>query len=76
MLGWPVVDLTSHNCILGKRRCLGEALAKSNVFLIFTALLQKFKLELSPEGPHPVLDGYDGVTISAKPFKCILKPRC
>jgi methyl farnesoate epoxidase/farnesoate epoxidase len=60
---------------LGKRRCLGESLAKANYFLFFTALLHNFCLEKDTEGPAPQLEGFDGVTISPKPFKAKLIPR-
>ncbi|XP_068896333.1 methyl farnesoate epoxidase-like [Tenebrio molitor] len=59
----------------GKRRCLGESLAKANYFLFFTALLHNFYLEKDTEGPAPQLEGFDGVTISPKPFKTKLIPR-
>ncbi|KAI7815650.1 cytochrome p450 [Rhyzopertha dominica] len=59
----------------GKRRCLGESLAKATIFLIFTALLHNFHLKLAPGEPEPSLDGYDGVVLSPKPFKCLLVPR-
>ncbi|EFA01264.1 cytochrome P450 15A1 [Tribolium castaneum] len=59
----------------GKRRCLGESLAKANYFLFFTALLHNFYLEKDCDGPEPQLEGYDGVTISPKPFRAKLIPR-
>nr|ARE68678.1 methyl farnesoate epoxidase [Epicauta chinensis] len=59
----------------GKRRCLGESLAKANYFLFFTALSHNFYLEDAPDSPRPQFDGYDGVTISPKPFKAKLVPR-
>lgn len=60
---------------LGKRRCLGESLAKTNYFLFFTALLHNFYIEKDFDGPEPQLEGYDGVTISPKPFRARLIPR-
>lgn len=60
---------------LGKRRCLGEALAKANIFYVFTSLLQNFRIRAAPGEPEPSLDGFDGVVVSPKPFKCLLIPR-
>lgn len=50
--------------ITGRRKCLGETLAKSSVFLFVACLLQKFQFVL-PSGHHdPILDGVDGFTIA------------
>ena len=32
---------------VGKRRCVGEALAKAEIFMIFAAVLQRFNLRLN-----------------------------
>ncbi|XP_029173665.1 methyl farnesoate epoxidase-like [Nylanderia fulva] len=55
---------------LGRRKCLGEILARNSVFLFTACLLQKFQFTLSPEYPHPNLDGVDGFTI-APPDICV-----
>ncbi|XP_050311649.1 uncharacterized protein LOC126747190 [Anthonomus grandis grandis] len=52
----------------GKRRCLGEVLAKTNMFLFFTSLLHNFTLE-AVKGFYPDVVPYDGVTLSPRPFK-------
>ena len=37
---------------LGKRRCLGEALARMTLYLVFTGILHRFEVQrLDPEGP-------------------------
>ncbi|XP_044587036.1 methyl farnesoate epoxidase-like isoform X1 [Cotesia glomerata] len=60
---------------LGRRRCLGESLAKSSIFLFFTHILHNFNLEI-PEGEKlPQLDGIDGFTISPRPYFLHLTPR-
>lgn len=38
---------------LGKRACLGEALARQELFLFFIGLLQRFEIVPSPEHPLP-----------------------
>ncbi|KAL3275505.1 hypothetical protein HHI36_020265 [Cryptolaemus montrouzieri] len=59
----------------GKRQCLGISLAKASYFLFFTSLLYHFDLEKIPEGPLPNVQGFDGLTLSPKPFKMKLNPR-
>ncbi|XP_032680692.1 methyl farnesoate epoxidase-like [Odontomachus brunneus] len=53
---------------LGKRRCLGEMLARSSVFLFFTYIIHYFDLEISSEHGEPDLKAYDGFTMSPKPY--------
>ncbi|XP_065338913.1 methyl farnesoate epoxidase-like [Cloeon dipterum] len=59
---------------LGKRRCLGEAQAKNSLFLFMAGLLQNFSFV-------PIAGGikdekpFDGVTLSPKPFKGLIKRR-
>ncbi|XP_069701115.1 methyl farnesoate epoxidase-like isoform X2 [Periplaneta americana] len=59
----------------GKRRCLGEMLARSSLFLFFSSLLHNFSISLPPGYPAPSVDGYDGVTLSPRPFYAKLVPR-
>lgn len=60
--------------IVGKRRCLGEALARSSLFIFFARLLQCFELR-AVHGEDPETTGLDGVTLAPKPFRAHLIPR-
>ena len=54
---------------VGRRMCLGDVLAKAELFLFFSSMLHVFNLEL-PEGAElPDLCGQAGVTVSPKSFK-------
>ncbi|XP_048052251.1 cytochrome P450 2J4-like [Megalobrama amblycephala] len=53
---------------LGKRVCLGEQLARMELFLFFSTLLQRFTL-FSPAGVEPNLDFKLGVTQCPQPYE-------
>ncbi|KFO84124.1 Cytochrome P450 2J5, partial [Buceros rhinoceros silvestris] len=58
----------------GKRACLGELLARSELFLFFTALLQKFTFQAPPSTTlslQPVM----GITVAPAPYKICAVPR-
>uniref|UniRef100_A0A8C9TWJ2 Cytochrome P450 2J2-like n=1 Tax=Scleropages formosus TaxID=113540 RepID=A0A8C9TWJ2_SCLFO len=52
----------------GKRVCLGEQLARMELFLFFTSLLQRFTFS-PPPGVEPTLESKVGVTHSPIPYK-------
>ncbi|XP_051481085.1 cytochrome P450 2J2-like [Apus apus] len=59
---------------IGKRACLGELLARSELFLFFTALLQKFTFQAPPDTTlsfRPRL----GITMAPEPYKICAVPR-
>ncbi|XP_078685991.1 cytochrome P450 2U1-like isoform X1 [Branchiostoma floridae x Branchiostoma belcheri] len=59
----------------GRRVCLGEQLARMELFLFFSTLLQSFTFR-TPEGaPPPTTDGVFGLTLTPHPFKLCAIPR-
>ncbi|XP_078670787.1 cytochrome P450 2D6-like isoform X1 [Branchiostoma floridae x Branchiostoma belcheri] len=60
---------------VGPRRCLGEQLAKFELFLFFTSLLQQFTFKLPEGAPTPDTEGIFGLVFSPKPFKICALPR-
>ncbi|XP_078679586.1 cytochrome P450 2D6-like [Branchiostoma floridae x Branchiostoma belcheri] len=59
----------------GRRACLGEQLARMELFLFFSTLLQSFTF-MSPEGaPTPTTDGLFRLSLTPHPFKLCAIPR-
>ena len=53
---------------VGKRRCLGENLAKAELFVFFANLLHKFEIKVANENDRPSTMYRVGVTLSPLPF--------
>ncbi|XP_063284167.1 cytochrome P450 2D6-like [Pelobates fuscus] len=53
----------------GRRACLGERLARMELFLFFTTLMQQFKFEIPNDQPRPRVDGQFQLTLSPHPYK-------
>ncbi|XP_075943610.1 LOW QUALITY PROTEIN: cytochrome P450 2J2-like [Anarhichas minor] len=58
----------------GKRGCMGEHLARMELFLFFTSLLQRFTFSPVP-GEMPSLEGVMGFTYSPEEFRVLAEPR-
>ena len=60
---------------VGKRQCLGETLAKAELFLFFTSLVHQFHFLPEDENNIPSEDYCPGVTILPTPFRARLVAR-
>jgi cytochrome P450 len=59
----------------GPRTCMGEVLARSELYLFLSRLLQKFKFENPPGADLPSLEGDRGVVMHPKPYTVCVKKR-
>ncbi|KAL6483909.1 hypothetical protein MHYP_G00087820 [Metynnis hypsauchen] len=60
---------------LGPRVCLGESLAKTELFIFFTSLIQRLKFSWPPGAPPPNMDGVVGMVRSPFPFSTVCHSR-
>ncbi|XP_076034768.1 cytochrome P450 18a1 [Oratosquilla oratoria] len=60
---------------VGRRMCLGDVLARSEMFIFFTSILHVFILENPVGSPPPSMDGILGCTLMPKNFKIRFIPR-
>ncbi|XP_068563308.1 cytochrome P450 2J6-like [Cebidichthys violaceus] len=58
----------------GKRLCLGENLARMELFLFFTSLMQHFNFSM-PAGVKPVMDFRFGITMAPLPYEICVTSR-
>ena len=54
---------------IGRRNCLGEAVAKMELFLFMTAIIKQFDFVLPDDQSEPDLEGDLGIIHAPKPFK-------
>ena len=59
---------------LGKRKCLGEQLARNNLFITLVSMVQRFEL-LPVVGEEYNMTGINGLTDCPKPYKIIARTR-
>ena len=59
----------------GRRVCLGESLAKTDLFLVSARLLRQFTFECAPGKPLPDLEGHPGVVLVPKSYEISIKNR-
>ncbi|XP_012583185.1 PREDICTED: cytochrome P450 2U1 [Condylura cristata] len=60
---------------IGKRVCMGEQLAKMELFLMFVSLMQSFRFALPEDSGKPILTGKYGLTLAPHPFNLIISKR-
>ncbi|NXC39806.1 CP2U1 protein, partial [Penelope pileata] len=60
---------------MGKRVCMGEQLAKMELFLIFASLMQSFTFLYPEDAAKPSMEGRFGLTLAPCPFKIIALKR-
>ncbi|KAI4502050.1 hypothetical protein M0802_002732 [Mischocyttarus mexicanus] len=61
---------------IGRHRCMGETLARSNLFIVIVSLLQRFTFSVIPGEQKPsALNIVDGATAGLKPFKVLVTSR-
>ncbi|KAL5007452.1 hypothetical protein ScPMuIL_016258 [Solemya velum] len=54
---------------IGRRVCLGESLARMELFLFLTSMVQRFEFLMPDDGDLPGMDGIRGLTHSPHPYK-------
>ncbi|XP_032081159.1 cytochrome P450 2J2-like [Thamnophis elegans] len=59
----------------GRRACVGESLARIELFIFFTNLLRSFKYQLPPEVKDVSFEDITGVTRQPLPYKLCALPR-
>jgi len=75
-----VFDVLLHIslCVfLGKRSCLGESLAKMELFLFLSVVVQRNRLTCPPgeEVSYAALDGEFGIVHKPRPYRIVASPR-
>ncbi|XP_042561795.1 cytochrome P450 2U1 isoform X2 [Clupea harengus] len=60
---------------IGRRVCMGEQLAKMELFLMFTNLMQAFTFRFPKGKPPPPMHGRFGLTLAPCPYTVCVTPR-
>ncbi|KAI5730597.1 hypothetical protein M8J76_015514 [Diaphorina citri] len=60
---------------LGKRRCLGEPMARTSLFIFLSSLLYHFNISIPSDEPLPAVTVLDGVTLAPAPYKACFTSR-
>lgn len=62
--------------LVGKRACIGERIARENLFLILTRMIVDFKIEGDPNQQLPSMtEGVVGIEFYPKPYNVIFRER-
>jgi cytochrome P450 len=65
-----LIDINS-----GKRACLGESLAKMELYLFAAALLQKFRFKFPADRKPPSLAPSGGLVLFPEPYEIVVELR-
>lgn len=60
---------------MGKRMCLGESLARMEIFLILSSLLQRYRFSVPENREPPTLKARRGATLTPYPYECKIEHR-
>lgn len=61
--------------LTGRRSCLGEPLARMELFLFFTCLLQRFSFSVPAGQPRPSDHGVFAFLVTPSPYQLCAVPR-
>lgn len=59
----------------GKRLCLGESLAKNELYMFITSIFKVFQVTWDPNEPKPGVEKVDGTVMSPRPHKLVFTER-
>jgi len=59
----------------GKRKCLGENVARNNTFLMYANMIRSFDFSVSKSHPLPTTDPEGGLTIGPQKFSVMVEAR-
>uniref|UniRef100_A0A0K0EN67 Cytochrome P450 n=1 Tax=Strongyloides stercoralis TaxID=6248 RepID=A0A0K0EN67_STRER len=60
---------------IGKRQCLGESLAKAELYLVLANLLRNFNIKPDPKNSNPSIKRLLGITCSPQKYKLLITKR-
>lgn len=61
--------------VSGRRRCLGELIARQCIFMFFTSIIRKFHVTVLPGSKPPSEVPLPGITLSPQKYKVHISPR-
>lgn len=64
-----IVKFFIYLAFLGRRRCVGEILAKNCIFLLFVEILRRYNVSLAPGSEPPTGKPLPGITLSPESYR-------